>query len=138
MLTSSATLASGVVCSIGAWDLEDQPMAEFLKVAKADELSPGQARRVDVHGKRLALFNIDGNFYALEDTCTHKDGPLSRGTVAGDQVTCAWHGAKFNIRTGEVRPSRAPRHRPLQRSADGDRYRDSGLAKAVECDPAEG
>lgn len=46
-------------------------MAEFLKVAKADELSPGQARRVEVHGKRLALFNIDGNFYALEYTCTH-------------------------------------------------------------------
>jgi nitrite reductase/ring-hydroxylating ferredoxin subunit len=77
-------------------------MAEFLKVAKADELSPGQARRVEVHGKRLALFNIDGNFYALEDTCTHKGGPLSVGTIAGDQVTCPWHGAKFNIRTGEV------------------------------------
>jgi len=77
-------------------------MAEFLKVAKADELSPGQARRVEVHGKRLALFNIDGNFYALDDTCTHKGGPLSEGTIAGEQVTCPWHGAKFNIRTGEV------------------------------------
>jgi nitrite reductase/ring-hydroxylating ferredoxin subunit len=55
--------------------LADQPTAEFLKVAKADELSPGQARRVEVHGKRLAQFNIDGNFYALEDTCTHKGGP---------------------------------------------------------------
>ena len=77
-------------------------MAEFLKVAKADELSPGQARRVEAHGKRLALFNIDGNFYALEHTCTHKDGPLSQGTIAVDQVTCPWHGAKFNILTGEV------------------------------------
>jgi nitrite reductase/ring-hydroxylating ferredoxin subunit len=77
-------------------------MAEFLKVAKADELSPGQARRVEVRGKRLALFNIDGNFYALEDTCTHKGGPLSEGKIAGDQVTCPWHGAKFNIRTGAV------------------------------------
>jgi nitrite reductase (NADH) small subunit len=58
-------------------------MAEFLKVAKADELLPGQARRVKVHGKRLALFNIDGNFYALEDTCAHKGAPLSEGAVAG-------------------------------------------------------
>jgi nitrite reductase/ring-hydroxylating ferredoxin subunit len=57
-------------------------MADFLKVAKADTLSPGQARRVEVHGKRLVLFNIDGN-YALEDTCTPKGGPLSEGTVAG-------------------------------------------------------
>jgi nitrite reductase/ring-hydroxylating ferredoxin subunit len=58
-------------------------MAESLKVAKADQLSPGQARRVKVQGKRLALFNIDGNFYALEDTCAHKGGPLSGGAVAG-------------------------------------------------------
>lgn len=58
-------------------------MLQSLKVAKADELSPGQARRVKVHGKRLALFNIDGNFYALEDTCAHKGGPLSGGAVAG-------------------------------------------------------
>jgi nitrite reductase/ring-hydroxylating ferredoxin subunit len=73
-----------------------------LKVAQEDELSPGQARRVKVHGKRLALFNIDGNFYALEDTCAHQGGPLSEGAVAGDQVTRPWHGAKFNIRTSEV------------------------------------
>ncbi len=46
-------------------------MAELLKVAQADELSPGQARRVKVHDERLALLNIDGNFYALEDTCAH-------------------------------------------------------------------
>jgi nitrite reductase/ring-hydroxylating ferredoxin subunit len=56
----------------GLRDLEDQAMADFLKVAKRDELSAGQARQVEVRGKRLALFNIDGKFYALEDTCTHK------------------------------------------------------------------
>jgi 3-phenylpropionate/trans-cinnamate dioxygenase ferredoxin subunit len=77
-------------------------MAEFLKVAEADELSPTQARRVEVHGRRLALFNIDGNFYALEDICTHKGGPLYEGTVAGDPVTRPRHGAKFDSRTSEV------------------------------------
>jgi 3-phenylpropionate/trans-cinnamate dioxygenase ferredoxin component len=77
-------------------------MAELLKVAKADELSPGPARWVEVHAKRLALFKNDGNFYALEDTCAHKGGPLSEGAVAGDQVTRPWHGAKFNIRSSEV------------------------------------
>ena len=77
-------------------------MAEFLKVAKTDEIASGQARRVEVHGKRLALFNIDGNFYALDDTCPHRGGPLSEGAIAGEQVTCPWHGSTFDIRTGEV------------------------------------
>lgn len=77
-------------------------MAEFVKVAKTNELEPGQARRVEVHGKRIALFNVDGNFYALDDACTHRGGPLSEGAIAGEQVTCLWHGSKFNIRTGEV------------------------------------
>jgi nitrite reductase/ring-hydroxylating ferredoxin subunit len=77
-------------------------MAEFLKVAKTDEIAPGQARLVEVHGKRFALFNIDGNFYALDDTCTHRGGPLSEGTITGERVTCSWHGSTFDIRTGEV------------------------------------
>ena len=58
-------------------------MLQSLKGAKAEELSRGQARRVKDYGKRLALFNIDGNFYALEDTCAQKGGPLSEGAVAG-------------------------------------------------------
>ncbi len=77
-------------------------MAEFMKVAKSDEIAPGQARRAEVRGKRIALFNVDGNFYALDDTCPHKGGPLSEGVIAGEEVTCPWHGAKFNIRTGNV------------------------------------
>ena len=77
-------------------------MAEYLKVAMTDEIAPGQARRVEVHGKRLALFNVDGSFYALDDTCPHRGGPLSEGAIAGEEVTCPWHGSKFNIRTGEV------------------------------------
>ena len=112
-------------------------MADFLKVAKADELSPGQARRVRVRGKRLALFNIDGKFYALEDTCTHKGGPLFVCTHdAGDMPVAQREVQHPNRRS--ARASRASRHRPLQRSANGDRYRDSGLARAVECDQAEG
>jgi hypothetical protein len=111
-------------------------MAEFLKIAKANELSPGQARRVKVRGKRLALFNIDGNFYALEDTCTHKGGPLSVRTIAGDMPVPRREVQHPNRRG--ARASRAPRHRSFQRSANGDRYRDSGVAKAVECGQAEG
>ena len=83
VMTVSPALSEGNEFWRGRGDSEEQPMAESLKVAKADQLSPGQARRVKVHGKRLALFNIDGNFYALEDTCAHKGGPLSEGAIAG-------------------------------------------------------
>lgn len=83
VMTVSPVLGEGTDFRRNRGDSEEQPMAESLKVAKADELWPGQARRVKVHGKRLALFNIDGNFYALEDTCTHKGGPLSKGAIAG-------------------------------------------------------
>ena len=77
-------------------------MPEFWKVAKTDEIASDQARRVEVCGNRLALFNVDGNFYAIDDTCTHKGGSLTAGAIAGAEVTGPWHKAEFNIRTGEV------------------------------------
>ncbi len=77
-------------------------MAEFVKVARTTEIEPGQTRLVDVKGKRIALFNVDGQFYALDNTCTHRGGPLADGAVSGHEVTCPYHGAKFDIRTGEV------------------------------------
>jgi hypothetical protein len=83
VMTVSPVLGEGTDSRRSPGDSEEQPMAESLKGAKAEELSRGHARRVKVHGKRLALFNIDGNFYALEDTCAHKGGPLSEGAVAG-------------------------------------------------------
>jgi nitrite reductase (NADH) small subunit len=77
-------------------------MAEFVKVATTDELPPGQAQKVDVGDKTIALFNISGSYHAIDDTCTHEGGPLSEGEVEGNIVTCPWHGAQFNVATGEV------------------------------------
>ena len=77
-------------------------MAEFVKVAMTNELEPGQARLVEVKGKKVALFNVDGQFFALDNTCTHKGGPLAEGKCSGHEVTCPWHGATFDVRTGEV------------------------------------
>ena len=57
---------------------------------------------VKVGGKRIALFNIDGRYYAIDDTCTHKGGPLSEGQVAGTTVTCPWHHSSFDLRTGDA------------------------------------
>ena len=77
-------------------------MGELRKVAETKDLPPGGALAVDVEGLRLALFNIDGTYYAIEDTCPHSGGPLSEGDVEGTQVTCPWHGACFNLTDGSV------------------------------------
>jgi nitrite reductase (NADH) small subunit len=83
-------------------------MADFVKVAKAGEVTPGQGKMVEISGKKIALFNIDGALYAIDDTCTHRGGPLSEGALDGKQVTCPWHGAVFNVTTGEVLGPPAP------------------------------
>ena len=77
-------------------------MAEFVKVASTNEIASGQARLVNISGKEIALFNIEGTFFALENACTHEEGPLAEGEIEGHEVTCPWHGARFDIRTGEV------------------------------------
>ncbi|HEY6281434.1 MAG TPA: Rieske 2Fe-2S domain-containing protein, partial [Burkholderiales bacterium] len=53
-------------------------------------------------GKKIALFNVDGDYCAISDTCSHHGGPLSEGELAGKEVTCPWHGAVFDVTTGEV------------------------------------
>jgi len=77
-------------------------MADYMKVAQTTEIEPGQARLVDVKGRSIALFNVDGQFFALDNTCTHRGGPLAEGEISGHEVTCPWHGAMFDVRTGEV------------------------------------
>lgn len=74
-------------------------------VAKKEEIPPGQAKAVEVNGKRIAIFNVNGNFYAIDDTCTHRGGPLSEGEVQESEleVTCPWHGAVYELRTGKAR-----------------------------------
>ncbi len=84
-------------------------MAGFVKVATTGDLAPGQGKMVEVDGKKIALFNLEGSFYAIHDTCTHRGGPLSEGEIEGEQVTCPWHGAIFDIKSGEVLGPPAPK-----------------------------
>jgi len=77
-------------------------MGEFVKAASTNEIAPGQGRLVNIKGKEIVLFNIEGTFFALANACTHEEGPLAEGEVSGYEVTCPWHGASFDIRTGEV------------------------------------
>ncbi len=77
-------------------------MTNFVQVAKATDIEPGKACLVEANGKRVALFNCDGEFFAIDNTCTHRGGPLSEGELSGYVVTCPFHGATFDVRTGEV------------------------------------
>jgi nitrite reductase/ring-hydroxylating ferredoxin subunit len=84
-------------------------MAGFVKVARTDEIAPGQGKMVEVSGKKIAPFNVEGSFYAIDDTCTHRGGPLSEGSLDGKQVTCPLHGAIYDVTSGEVLGPPAPK-----------------------------
>jgi 3-phenylpropionate/trans-cinnamate dioxygenase ferredoxin component len=75
-------------------------MSDWITVAKADELAPGQWRSVDIDGAVVAVFNVEGEFYAIEDVCTHDGQQLTGGEVEGTEIECPRHGARFCIKTG--------------------------------------
>ena len=77
-------------------------MSRLVRVAETKDLTPGKATAVDVEGNRIAVFNVDGTFYAIDDTCPHAGGPLSEGQVNDCKVTCPWHEANFDLKTGDV------------------------------------
>jgi 3-phenylpropionate/trans-cinnamate dioxygenase ferredoxin subunit len=86
-------------------------MSPFLKVATRSELPSGGKKLVDVDGRAVALFNVDGAFYAIDDVCTHDGGPLAEGDLVGCEIECPRHGARFDVRTG--RPVRMPAVEPV-------------------------
>jgi nitrite reductase/ring-hydroxylating ferredoxin subunit len=73
----------------------------FVPVARAADLAPGEMTYVDVAGTPVCLVNLDGEFFALNDTCTHADASLSDGSIDGDILECPLHGGCFEIRTGQ-------------------------------------
>lgn len=77
-------------------------MAEFIAVATVDEIPPGERLVVEIGRRWVAIFNLEGQFYAIEDRCTHDDGPLAEGELKGCEVICPRHGARFDIRNGRV------------------------------------
>lgn len=77
-------------------------MAEFIRVAPLSDVPPGELLGVEASGKRICLANVEGEIYAFQDNCSHRDFPLSNGELDEDDctITCDWHGAIFDIRTG--------------------------------------
>lgn len=73
----------------------------FTKVALVREVPVGQSKQVTVNNKPIALFNVGGQYYAMEDSCCHRGAPLWEGDLEGKEVTCPWHGARFDVTTGQ-------------------------------------
>ena len=72
----------------------------FVKVASVNDIKPGQGKSVNVDGVEIALFNIDGKFYAIDNVCKHRGGPLGEGELDGNIVTCPLHGWQYDVTNG--------------------------------------
>ncbi|MFN8658598.1 MAG: non-heme iron oxygenase ferredoxin subunit [Candidatus Obscuribacterales bacterium] len=75
---------------------------QFVKVAGVAEIPPGEVRVFSAHGHRIALCNNDGQYYAIDDRCTHDNGPLGEGELVDGEIECPRHGARFDIKTGKA------------------------------------
>lgn len=82
-------------------------MSELVEVSQVDELAPGHGKLVRVKGHDIALFNVEGAFYAIGNSCPHSRGPLAKGRLFGTTVVCPWHGSQFDVTNGQCRSAPA-------------------------------
>lgn len=75
---------------------------DYVKVARTDELSSGQMKLVEVGEERILLANVEGEYHAVAEVCTHAYAPLSEGELNGEEVECPLHGSVFSAKTGEA------------------------------------
>ncbi len=98
-------------------------MSDWHAVATTDEIAPGEVKRVEVGDVELGVYNLDGEFYAISDVCSHEYSRLSEGEVYPEEgiIECAMHGAQFDIRTGEnlCFPAPTPVQKYETRVSDG-------------------
>ena len=84
----------------------------WVRVASLEEVPEGTVKGVEADGARVALANVEGDLYALEDNCSHQDFPLSDGELEGTELECIYHGAKFDVCSG--RATQLPAIRPVK------------------------
>ncbi|MGH7231762.1 MAG: Rieske (2Fe-2S) protein [Nitrospiraceae bacterium] len=75
-------------------------MSDFVRIAGISEVMPGTGMVAEVNEQSIAVFNVDGTYYAIDNTCVHRGGPLGEGELEGDVVTCPWHAWQYNVKTG--------------------------------------
>ena len=76
-------------------------MGNLVKVAKRGDIPEGSGKMVDAGGRKIALFNAGGQFFAIDNTCRHRGGPLAEGDLIGTTVVCPWHGWEYNVTNGQ-------------------------------------
>ncbi|MEQ9410630.1 MAG: Rieske (2Fe-2S) protein [Fuerstiella sp.] len=76
-------------------------MANWIPLISADQVGPGESAEVVAAGRIFAVFNVDGTFHVLDGICPHAGGPLGKGTLDGNIITCPWHGWQFDVQTGQ-------------------------------------
>ena len=99
-------------------------MPEFHKLASVDEVGPGEIKQYLVEDRFVALCNVDGEFHAFEDVCTHQFTHLSEGEFTDSEVKCPLHGAKFDVKTGAAKslPAVKPVPKHEVKVEDGNVY----------------
>src|SRR5512143_264943 len=80
----------------------DESKVEYLEIAPASELPPGERLFVEIGGKPIVIFNVAGQYFSIADVCSHDDGPVGEGTLNEYTISCPRHGAQFDVRTGKV------------------------------------
>lgn len=88
-------------------------LADFVKITKTDAIPDGEMGAFEVDGVLLGIANVGGTFYAFHDCCTHQQYQLTQGFLMGERLTCDFHGASFDLRTGEVKTLPATRPLPV-------------------------
>ena len=84
------------------YKLLDEAQCEYYEVAAVEELPPGERIFLEIGSDPIVIFNIAGELYAIADVCSHDDGPVGDGVLDGYQIVCPRHGAKFDVRNGQV------------------------------------
>ena len=86
-------------------------MSDWINAVAEQDLEPGQHQVVEIEDAMIVLFNLNGEYFALEDVCTHDGSEIASGCVVGEEIECPRHGARFCIKTGEV--TAPPAYEPI-------------------------
>ena len=95
-------------------------MAQLTKVARKADIPVGTGKVVEAGGKTLAVFNCEGVFYAMDNACKHRGGPLGEGSLAGTSVTCPWHGWEYDVVSGACQMDPSLKIQTFDVKVDGD------------------
>ena len=95
-------------------------MAQLTKVASTADIPAGTGKLVEVGGKSVAVFNCEGTFYAIDNTCKHRGGPLAEGSLAGTTVSCPWHGWEYDVTSGACQMDPSIKVQTFDVKVDGD------------------